>query len=97
MASEINYATALDMINSYRDGLPDGSLKSVWLNHEVIDMIRNNEDVTGIRVYLAKQEDDSVTVILAPTGDNEESVHLDLGYFDFAVPCPASCDGSIGS
>ena len=97
MASEISYETALDMINSYRDGLPDGSLKSVWLNHEVIDMIRNNEDVTGIRVYLAKQQDGSVTVILAPTGDNAQSVHLDLRYFDLGEPCPPNCSGSIGS
>lgn len=97
MASEINYATALEMVNRYRDGLPQGSLKSAWLNQEVIDMIRNNQDVTGIRAYLAKQEDDTVTIILAPTGDNAESVHLDLGYFDFAEQCPSVCPGSIGS
>ena len=97
MDSQISYAEALEMINRYRDGLPKDSLKSVWLNHEVVDMIRSNQEVTGIRVYLAKQTDNAVTTILAPTSENSESINTDLGYFDYGIPCPTGCEGSIGS
>ena len=97
MASNISKDAALKMINDYRHGLPKDSLKSAWLDKDIIDFIvahAAKDKISGIRAYLAKNEKGQNTVILAATHDKTAAMHEDManGYFDMSHPCPPDCN-----
>lgn len=64
--SRISFEQAKENIKRYRDANPI-EIKSYWLNKEVIDFIKNAEDLSGIRVYPAMYADGGLNVILSPT------------------------------
>jgi hypothetical protein len=82
--SHISKDDALQHINHYRQSLPPGSIKSVWLDRDIIDFIAQNADtlgINGLRVYMARYKEgyppvtqdpgrkDKLTVIVVPTTD----------------------------
>jgi hypothetical protein len=112
MPSRIKKEEALAHINHYRAELPASSLKSVWLNRDIIDFIVKNADtlnISGLRVYLAKYQRDVIpasldealadqqTMVVAPT-TTIDNLEVDLeAYFDYALPCPQHCNGDAGN
>ncbi len=109
MSTQISKKKALEYINHYRSGLPAGSIKSGWLNRDIIDAIvilLSTHQLTGIRVYLAKYTaddpennivKDTDTFILVPTQNGiAGNMDIDTAYYDYTRICPPVCDGDEG-
>jgi hypothetical protein len=109
--TNITAEKAKEYIDNYRIGLPAGSLKSCWLNRDIIDAIielDNTSPLNGLRVYLAKYTEDlqdgkflagAVTLIAVPTVLGivpDTGIDVATDYYDYSSPCPPHCDGDAG-
>ncbi len=92
--SKISMQDAKQFIDFYRKGLPVNAVKSIWIEKEIIDYIRNHPDpaISGVRVYLGKYDGltgrsgsepnnfpkGKKTAILAVTRDNGGAIHENI-------------------
>ena len=106
--SSIPKACAIAYIDNYRNSVPNTPPDSVWidvedLRHFLTESVMKN-NVTGIRVYMAKYKEDGngciqevppglVTVILALTKSDGAGKHIDIdeAFYDYGNPCPPHC------
>ena len=105
MSTQIPAAKAWEFINNYRRNLPAGSLKSAWLNRDIIDAciaLNETNQLDGIRVYPAKYSEDDPggkyskdadTIILVLTENSlaNEGKNIDTAFFDYSQICPPHC------
>lgn len=112
MSSQISAAKAKEYINHYRQDLPQGSLRSAWIDKSFIDAIialSSTHPLDGIRVYLARYTENvsqgsfsavegSETVIVVATQSDTTGGGNDIedAYYDYAHVCPPHCDGDAG-
>jgi hypothetical protein len=109
--TNISAVKAKEYIDNYRLGLPAGSLRSCWLNRDIIDAIielENTAPLNGLRVYLAKYTEDlldgkfkegDITLIAVPTVLGivpGTGIDVATAFYDYSSPCPPHCDGDGG-
>ena len=103
MSARIEKELALQHINHYRKDLPEGELKSVWLDAAMVEHIvsyANRGAINGLRIYLARYkggveptvEDASLenqqTIIVVPTIEGSNGEPEDVGDAYFNYALP---------
>lgn len=110
MSAQISAAKAKEYIQNYRKGLPDGSLKSVFVDKSFIEAILSLDEthqLDGVRIYLAKYSEDdekgrfvvdTETMIIVPTESGIVGAERDIdsAYYDYNHLCPPYCDNDEG-
>ena len=110
MSSKISAVKAKEYINNYRKNLPAGAMRSAWIDRSFIDAIielEGTKQLDGVRVYLAKYNEDdgegrfsegNDTIIIVPTEDLSGDAGHDVeeDYFDYSRICPPYCRNDRG-
>lgn len=110
MSAQISAVKAKEYIQNYRQGLPAGSLKSVWVDKSFIEAIlslNETHKLDGLRIYLAKYSEDDEngrffaetdTMIIVPTENGTTGGEKDIesAYYDYDRLCPPHCDNDEG-
>ena len=94
--SSISFEQAKENIDRYREA-NQNAIRCFWINQEIINFIKATEDLSGIRIYPAMYEDNSLNIILSPTTQGEPG-QIDTDYFNYSDLCPPSqnCIGDVG-
>jgi hypothetical protein len=87
---QIPLTEAVSMTANFRTAYPN-SIKALFYGSEILNDILDQEDVVGIRMYFAIDEDGAKQLVLvgvdASGNDLYEGIVADRGY-----PCPTNCD-----
>ena len=95
--SSISFEQAKENIDRYREANPN-AIRCFWINQDIINFIKATEGLSGIRIYPAMYEDNSLNIILSPTTQGDPG-QIDTEYFNYSEPCPpatSNCIGDIG-
>ena len=95
MPTNISPADAKIMIDRYRATMQQTDLNCALFNDDFIKFLKEHSEklnISGIRVYMAKDDKGTTTVILAATTNvNGKEEDIKTGYYDFSNPCPTNC------
>jgi hypothetical protein len=88
---QITLQEGADYTLRYRAENPNG-VKGVFFGRNHIEAILAQPDCEGLRMYFAKNEDGTPTLVIVGADSNQNDL-LDL-IFERTVPCPTKCSSS---
>jgi hypothetical protein len=83
----------LDVLRTQDPNKPGGTvlIRAFEFEKMLIDSIRRNQDIKGLRVYLGKRPDSMYTLVIIPKDSNNQNMMKANSIFDWNNPCPPYC------
>lgn len=90
---EISIEQAVKFIQNFKANPGGIPIQSLYFNRNVIGRILNQQDCAGLRFYFARQDDNSLTLVVV--GTNSLGNDMENGILgELAFPCPPYCSES---
>lgn len=89
--STISKEDAKTLIQKFQTDNPNEKKAFLYDASLIQDLLDDSTETVGVRIYLGKNEDDDLCLVLVGTDSSEEDLTNNL-ILEMGSPCPASCD-----